>query len=297
MSLSLYTFANEPYVPGVVALINSARRHGFSGTIHIGSPEPLSICDRASQDLNFHVLGPSILWPGNRKPELLLSHPSERFAFFDADIIVTQPDLFSRIESWIDVAPVFSVVSLMVPIDYRRHTWARRLKRPTRSDRWPHAYFNSGFFAGVFDRDRPLIEEWQVAIREVLTPPGGLWSDPDFISSDQDVLNAVLQDWEGQIISIGPPDLWSMASYPFPFFSSLDSAILHCIGLMKPWALTTPPPRSPNAYELAWYDHVVARPTPISIPVRLSRSMRRWLERRVISRAILACHRLMRAVR
>ena len=119
MSLSLYTFANESYVPGVVALINSARRHGFSGTIHIGSPEPLSICDRASQDLIFHVLGPSIFWPGNRKSELLLSHPSERFAFFDADIIITQPDLFSKIESWIDVAPVFSVVSLMVPIDYQ----------------------------------------------------------------------------------------------------------------------------------------------------------------------------------
>ena len=136
-----------------------------------------------------------------------------------------------------------------------------------------------------------------MAIREVLTPPAALWSDPDFIGSDQDVLNAVLQDWEGQIISIGPPDIWSVGYYPFPGFSSLDSAILHGIGLMKPWAITTPPPQPPNAYELAWYDHVVARATPISIPVHLSRSTRRWLERRVMSRAILAYHRLMRAVR
>ena len=297
MSLSLYTFADEPYVPGVVALINSARRHGFSGKIHIGSPEPLSIRDRASHDLIFHVLGASNFWPGNRKAELLLSHPSERFAFFDADMIVTRADLFSRIESWIDAAPVFSVVSLMVSNDYRRLTWARRLKRPGRTDRWPIPYFNSSFFAGRFDRDRPVFEEWHVAIREVLTPPGTLWSDPDFIGSDQDVLNAVLQDWQGQIIAIGPPDIWSMASYPFPFYSSLDSAILHGIGLVKPWAMTTPPRRYPTAYELAWYDHVVTRRTPIAIPVRLSRSTRQWLERRVVSRAVMAFHRLMMTVR
>jgi len=297
MSLSLYTFADEPYVPGVVALINSARRHGFSGTIHIGSPEPLSICDRASEDLAFHILGPSFFWPGNRKPELLLAQPSERFVFFDADMIVTQPNLFSKIESWIDVAPVFSVVALMVPNDYRRLTWARRLKHPTRLDRWPIPYFNSGFFAGIFDRDRPLFEQWHAAIREVLTPPGTLWSDPDFIGSDQDVLNAILQNWEGQIITISPPDIWSTASYPFPFFSSLDSAILHGIGLLKPWNMTMPPSRSPTAYELAWHDHVVVCRTPISISVRLPRSVRWWLERRVISRASLAFHRLKKAVR
>jgi hypothetical protein len=297
MSLSLYTFANEPYVPGVVALINSARRHGFSGTIHIGSPEPLSISDHASQDLVFHVLGPSPFWPGNRKPELLLAQPSERFVFFDADMIVTQPHLFSKIESWIDAAPVFSVVALMVSNDYRRLTWARRLKHPTRLDRWPIPYFNSGFFAGIFDRDRPLFEQWHAAIREVLTPPGALWSDPDFIGSDQDVLNAILQNWEGQIIAIGPPDISSTAPYPFPFFSSLDSAVLHGIGLLKPWNMTTPPRRSPTAYELAWYKHAVAHSIPISNPVRLPRSVRRWLERRVISRVILAFHRLMKAVR
>ena len=43
MKLSLYTFADEAFVPGIAALINSARRHGFSGKIHVGSPEPLSI--------------------------------------------------------------------------------------------------------------------------------------------------------------------------------------------------------------------------------------------------------------
>jgi hypothetical protein len=43
MKLSLYTFADEAFVPGIAALINSARRHDFSGKIHVGSPEPLSL--------------------------------------------------------------------------------------------------------------------------------------------------------------------------------------------------------------------------------------------------------------
>ena len=43
MKLSLYTFADEAFVPGIAALINSARRQGFSGEIRVGSPEPLSI--------------------------------------------------------------------------------------------------------------------------------------------------------------------------------------------------------------------------------------------------------------
>jgi hypothetical protein len=301
MSLSMYTFANEPYVPGVVAFINSVRSHGFSGTIHVGSPEPLSICNHASQSLIFNVLGPSAYWPGNRKAELLLSHARGRFAFFDADMIVTQPTLFSKIESWIDVAPVFSVAHVMVPIDHRRHTWARRLKRPAQSDRWPIFYFNSGFFAGLFERDRPLIKEWDAAIRQVLTPPGLLATDPDFITSDQDVLNAVLQDWEGQIIGIGAPDIYPLTAIPFsPFipYSSLSLAILHCSGgLMKPWTMTTPPPRSPGPYELAWYDHVIARRTPISIPDPLPPSMRRWLERKILSRVTVAYHRLMKFLR
>jgi lipopolysaccharide biosynthesis glycosyltransferase len=240
------------------------------------------------------MLGPSDFWPGNRKAELLLSHPSERFAFFDADMIVTQATLFSSIESWIEVAPVFSVASIMLPIDYRRQAWARRLKRSTRSDRWPTPYFNTGFFAGMLDRDRPLLQEWDAKIREVLTPPSVLWSDPDFHTSDQDVLNAVLQDWEGQIIGMSDTH---PVTFPFPPSMLGPATILHCIGLGKPWTLTKPPARSPNLYELAWHEHVIARPTLISIPHRLPFSIRRWLERRIESRATVAYHRLLRALR
>ena len=65
--------ADEAYVPGVAALINSARRNGVKGEIHIGSPKPLSIANCQS-GLIFHDMGPSDYWPGNRKAELLLRH-------------------------------------------------------------------------------------------------------------------------------------------------------------------------------------------------------------------------------
>jgi hypothetical protein len=106
MKLSLYTFADEPFVPAIAALVNSARRNGFSGRIHIGSPEPLSISRQAFEGIRFHLLGPSDYWPGNRKTELLLKHPSERFVLLDADMIIADPTFLPRLEQWVEVAPV-----------------------------------------------------------------------------------------------------------------------------------------------------------------------------------------------
>ena len=59
MPLELYTIADENYAPGVVALVNSARKNGFTGPIHIGSPEPLSISYRPLDGVTFHVLKPT----------------------------------------------------------------------------------------------------------------------------------------------------------------------------------------------------------------------------------------------
>ena len=80
MSLEVFTFADEAYVPAVVALVNSLRRVGFDGPIHVGSPERLSIAGQAGQAAGvvFHELGASAWWPGNRKAELLLAHGADR---------------------------------------------------------------------------------------------------------------------------------------------------------------------------------------------------------------------------
>ena len=127
MKLSLYTFADEAFVPGIAALINSARRRGFSGKIHVGSPEPLSISTQRAEGVEFHALGPNGYWPGNRKAELPLKQPSEQCVLLDADIIITDPTFFQRLEQWLEVAPVVAVSNLISSIDYRRYNWAKRL--------------------------------------------------------------------------------------------------------------------------------------------------------------------------
>src|ERR1700730_9288574 len=130
MKLSLYTFADEPFVPGIAALINSARRHGFSGKIHVGSPEPLSISRRPPEGIEFHALGLNGYWPGNRKAELPLKCPSEHCVLLDADIIITQPTFFPRLEQWLEVAPLVSVTNLISSVDYRRDYSAKPIDRP-----------------------------------------------------------------------------------------------------------------------------------------------------------------------
>lgn len=289
MSLALYTFADEAYVPAVVSLINSARGIGFRGPIHVGSPEPLSIALQSHEGVTFHVMGQSMYWPGNRKAELILAHPSDYFVFLDADVIVSHCSFFDRMERLIEFGPVCSVETIIPSIDSRRHMWAKRLGRVSRPQEWPDCYFNSGLFAGVFKRDQPLIEAWHSGIRNVLSPPGDLLTDPDFQYADQDVLNAVLQDWEPQPIGIGPPDVW----YSDGFRYNSDAPILlHCIDRPKPWRIRRLPSYSPSIYDLAWYEHVVAKPEPIRITMEMPFVVRVWFERRALAHLL----RIMRWV-
>lgn len=282
MKLSLYTFADEAFVPGIAALINSARRHGFSGKIHVGSPEPLSISRQPPEGVEFHSLGPSDYWPGNRKTELLLKHPSEYCVFLDADIIITDPTFLPRLEQWVQVAPVVIVSGLISSIDYRRYAWAKRLGRPARPQHWPSRYYNAGLFACNFERDRTLIEEWNSLTRSTLVAPGALWTDVDFPLSDQDVLNALLQDWEAPLIGLSPPDIWAAAApnHPFLRLGTFGSpAVFHGSGFGKSWQLTAPPLRPPHAYDLAWYDEVIRNTAPIKLDITMSATLRDWFER------------------
>ena len=282
MKLSLYAFADEAFVPGIAALINSARRHGFSGKIHVGSPEPLSISRQPPEGIEFHSLGPNGYWPGNRKAELPLKHPSELCVLLDADIIITDPTFFPRLEQWVEVAPVVVVSNLISSIDYRRYNWAKRLGRPARPQHWPSRYYHAGLLACNFERDHILIEQWDSLIRSTLVAPGALWTDVDFPLSDQDVLNALLQDWEAPLIGISPPDIWAAVAphYPFLRVGTFGSpAVLHCSGFGKSWQLTAPPLRPPHAYDLAWYDEVIRNAAPIKLNITMSATLRDWFER------------------
>jgi hypothetical protein len=297
MTLAVYTFASEAYVPALAGLVNSIRRQGFKGIIHIGSPEPLSIAGQVSEGIALHMLGADRYGPTNRKAEMLLAHPSERFIFLDADIIISDPTFLKRMSEWLSISPVFAVEGLMAPVDYRRHMWAKRLGRQSRPDNWPSYYFNAGVFGGIMPRDRSLLEAWASAIGKVLIAPGDLLSDIDFPYSDQDVLNAILQDWEPKPIGIGPPDIWSAASpiNPFLHVGTFERhALLHCTGQQKPWRVTRVPDRTPSAYDLAWYDHVILKPIPVRTKVAFSRSVRSWFEQRRWLRLALGVRNVVR---
>jgi hypothetical protein len=69
-------------------------------------------------------------------------------------------------------------------------------------------------------------------------------------------------------------------NYPFLHVGTFGSpAVLHCSGFGKSWQLTTPPPRPPHAYDLAWYDEVIRNPAPVKLDIALSAALRDWFER------------------
>lgn len=288
MAYTLYTLANEAYVPAVVALVNSVREQGFAGPICIGSTEPLSIGSQANDGIEYEVLPESDFWPGNRKAELILARPAERFVFLDADMVVSDGRVMERFDEWLEVGPVFAIEALMSPVDYRRWGWARRLglERPDRG--WPMTYFNSGLFAGDFARDGEIVRRWHAAGEAALAPPARLGDDPDFPMADQDTLNAVLQDVDVPTVGLGPPDVWAAASplNPFLHIGTFDPpAILHCTGKQKPWAFEVPPDREPHPYDLGWYRHVVAEPGVLRTDVEPSAQLRAWFEGEPLARA------------
>ena len=149
------------------------------------------------------------------------------------------------------------------------------------------------------ERDRPLLKAWDSAIRKVLTPPGGLLSDIDFPLQDQDVLNAVLQDWEPHLIGVGPPDIYTAGSPLNPFLhvgTFKQPAVLHCTGQQKPWKVIQVPNRMPSAYDLAWYEHTVAQPRPVRTKIALSLPVRSWFEQRRWLRLALWMRRTARRI-
>jgi hypothetical protein len=277
--LEIYTLTDEAFVPGVVALVNSLRRTGFDGQIHVGSPEPLSIASCGAPAVQFHILRSDRFYPTNRKAELLLAHPAERFAYFDADTLVVNPSFIPRFTEWIELAFVCSFEAVVPNNDHRRFGWARRLGFPADPLHWPNHYFNAGLFGGIFKRDCQLLETWDQAIKKLIAPPGAAFIDVDFPLHDQDVLNGILQQ-SADVLGVGQPDIWYAASPVNPFLclgSFNGPALLHCTGLSKPWKLATGADRAPNIYEQHWFNVAVQNPNPLKLSMSLPKGAAAWL--------------------
>ena len=273
--LTVYTIADESFLPALAGLVNSLRAAGFEGEIVVGTQGALSAA-AAVPGIRLTRLNGS-RWPGLLKPDLLLTADGP-FIFLDADIVVTNGDMLTRLEGMAEAGPVLALEGLVAPTDHRRQRWKARLGGPPPL---PHAwaYYNSGFIAGHMSRERDLLQAWADGQTRVLPQDSKHFQEPDFPLADQDVLNAVMQCWAGTVTSLQFPDWWSAVapSNPFLHFGALPrAAFYHCIG-EKPWQLKRVPPRNPTPYEELWFQHAVLEPGPMKVPIALSDTVRRWL--------------------
>ena len=211
-------------------------------------------------------------------------------------MIISHSHFFGRLMKWLDIAPVFIIESLMPAVDYRRYMWAQRMDQPLRSDRWPDHYFNSGFVAGVFERDQALIKAWDETIRRMLAPPADVAADEDFPYPDQDALNVVLQNWNAPLIGIGRPDIWAAhwQTNPFLHVGTFDKpVVLHGSLGLKPWMIRTIPGRAPNPYESAWYELAVRNPEPMSVSTTFGPLLTAWFDQNPVGRIAQVAQRAM----
>ena len=275
--VTVYTIADERFLPGLAGLINSLRASGFEGPIVVGAPARLPALDGVT-DVHVVALGDDPMWIGCLKPSFLLREAKGAFIFLDADIVVDGDDVMTRLGGLGTAGFAVALEGLVAPSDHRRRRWVERLGSPVpRTDAW--AYYNCGFIAGDIDRDRAFLNEWDRAIRRVLPASGGHFEDADFPFPEQDVMNALLQSSTLPVVSLQFPDWWSAVAplNPFLHVGGLSrTALFHCIGA-KPWDLKNVPPRSPSPYEERWHQHVIASADPVKVDCALSPEIRRWL--------------------
>lgn len=276
-SLEVFTLADDQFLPGVAALINSLRAHGFTGQIVVGSPSPLEPL-RQLPDVRVVSLAGEQAWIGCLKPALLLKEARGPFVFLDADIVVGGDSALSDLETISETGLTLPLEGLVAPHDHRRYRWAARLgTEDPRGDAW--AYFNSGLLAGRIDRDRAFLGTWDQALRRVLPNAGAHFHDADFQFPEQDVLNALVQSSAMRIVSLQSPDWWSAVAPLNPFLhvgGLKHPAFFHGTG-KKPWEIDAIPPRAPHSYEERWYRHAIQDPRPAKVECHLSPEVQNWL--------------------
>jgi hypothetical protein len=285
--MDVFTLVYGDYLYGAAALCNSLRAAGFKGTIHVGSMGPLPWSLDAAAPIKTHAIADRGKWFGNYKPAFIAEQARGRFAYIDADCIVTSPGFLDSVAEAAGHGPVLCAEGILPGRDVRRLRWRAAREAALERRSYPPAspllssdvYYNSGFLCGDAERDRWLLDDWHRMIETVLDGAGALYETRDFVMPDQDCLNAVVQDERSPFTCISPPDVWYAGTSVRPFLQvgTHEAALLHCTGREKPWRHASVPPRSPNPYEKAWL-HFLCEDTPwVRCPIRLSRSVQSWL--------------------
>ena len=291
MNFTIYTLVTEKYFPGLLALINSLRINGFSGEIVVGIKGDISFQNKIKNirivDLNNENLSIGFL-----KSKLILDNPCSKYIFLDSDIIINHFKFFEILDEYSEVNPIFPIESILPNNDIRRLRWYRAFNlinekcNETQLNSIKTSYYvNAGFFCGIWERDKHILEKWDYNIRKFFKDEGYLFSNPIFPMADQDVLNATIQVENIKYSSLNYPDVLSAALSLNPFLQigiHNEYLLLHGTGLVKTWDIKSIPIYSPNAYDLAWYKYAIIENDDSICKLKISRKLRWWLERRSI---------------
>lgn len=287
---TIYTIAKGNYKYGAFALINSLRANGINNPVVVGTDVYLKELENA-EAITQVVLDSD--WNGiNLKPVLLLTHPSEYFIYFDADIILYNANCIAEVEKLIQQKKFFACVDgIVTEHEIRRHFW-QEIYPPKDAQTNPTCwYYNSGFFAGCFTEHSWILQDWKKLNQNHLDPKAYLFSHPKLLMGDQDTYNAILQWLPIQkMAAIQMPDWLAMSLPHHPFFhigNFWPHAFLHCTGKEKPWLFKKLPARSPNTYDDFWYQYVIKSPAPVCCSFPLSYLQKQWFKRSILSRIII----------
>ena len=287
MSITVFTLSSDDYFPGLVALVNSLRLNGFDGEIIVGREHKMKY-EHLLTDVKFVDVDSKGYWLSVIKSSFLLENPCDNFVFFDSDIIVNNNKFITKLNEWVLEYLVLSIESILPSNDYRRINWNNANNTPS-DNILNDYYYNGGFIAGNWKRDKEFLELWQDSTLKNLKPPSNLFQNDQFPTSDQDTLNSVLQNYKNKIITLTYPDVWYSAvpAKPFIHVGGFDNyAFLHCTGNEKTWLLKTLPTRSPNSYDKSFYNYAIKENRYSNIPFELPWVIRKWIEQNNFIRVI-----------
>ena len=292
MTLTVVTVATGDYWCGASALINSLADVGFSGEIVVAHDgEPPWILEKSAGISTVRLPSDSRMRSYNLKAHAIgcasKGAPSSRVLYIDADCIVLSADFVTRIDEFLDQAPVYSAEGILPRSDVRHVKWTSVVKELRLAGAGGVstnllecvAYVNSGMIAFDLPRDQKIIDGWQSVMDHVLIKEGGFFQTPYFFLPDQDCLNAVIANIDHPAVTMGPLDIWyrSLPLHPFNFIGAAEGPLLlHCTGYSKPWKLDRPPPNAPDIYDRAYYKYRYVECPLVKSPDEPSAELKDW---------------------
>lgn len=259
------TLFEKHYHHGVGVLTNSLARNGFKGDMYVGFRGPLPPWAKTSQpnpalnwkdatsmkvtdQVNIHFLpNATNAHFTNYKAHFMLelingpAKDIDAIYYFDPDIVFVAD--WKYFMEWVEigVAVCEDVNSPVWKNNHRRAGWRKFFAEFGHELKFKEPVYVNGGFIGVSKENFKMLELWREMMENVAPRIGGLNKSPIsgeampaeelgpftlFGKSDQDVLNAALEAYDGTISYAGKEGMG---------FISGAALIPHALGAMKPW--------------------------------------------------------------